>query len=225
MSRKERILSLLSLSEGLTDREITNRIDGSEKPQQPVNRLCNDLSNAGVIIRRKRSDGKLGNYLSKNIEHKSAFIEKTNKTNPKILSVSKVSVDSHSLKELSDLGFEKVGGWSLQNGELQFHLENSAQESKILYAFVVDGVVKYIGKSQQTLRKRINLYKNGDHSQKTNIRVRKKITEALLNKNIVSIYVFINKIPLYYSDMEIDLAAGLESGMIAKFNPEWNIQK
>lgn len=65
-SRREKILGLLKDKPGLTDREITNIIDGATANQQPVNTICNQLHNKKIIVRRLRSDGKLGNYLTDN---------------------------------------------------------------------------------------------------------------------------------------------------------------
>lgn len=59
---KEKILELLKIDNGLSDREITNRIFGEYYPQQPVNQACNGLIKAGTITRKTREDGKIGNY-------------------------------------------------------------------------------------------------------------------------------------------------------------------
>ncbi len=60
---KNRIVELLAHEPGLSDREITNRLTGVGTPQQPVNQACRSLAEKGVIRRRKRSDGLIGNYL------------------------------------------------------------------------------------------------------------------------------------------------------------------
>lgn len=38
-------------------------LTGRGSPQQPVNQLCRELERSGVLIRRKREDGLIGNYL------------------------------------------------------------------------------------------------------------------------------------------------------------------
>lgn len=64
MTLKEQIVELLLDHPGLSDREITNRIAGKTALQQPVNAACKDLERRGQIMRRKREDGRIGNYLS-----------------------------------------------------------------------------------------------------------------------------------------------------------------
>ncbi|WP_462392220.1 GIY-YIG nuclease family protein [Clostridium cadaveris] len=59
---KEKILELLKTNNGLSDREITNRIFGEVYPQQSVNQACNGMNKAGIITRKTREDGKIGNY-------------------------------------------------------------------------------------------------------------------------------------------------------------------
>ncbi|QRN84479.1 GIY-YIG nuclease family protein (plasmid) [Chloroflexota bacterium] len=223
MTRAERILALLNEGDGLTDREITDIVDGPRKPQQPVNRKCNELAKKGKIIRRYREDGKLGNYLCTSKED----IPNSTEIKNEVQKLTGIESSPHGLaiEQLVNLGFEKVGFWMLQDKELIFDLVKNSEDEKILYAFVVNGDIKYIGKSIQSLQKRIYLYKVGHDSQKTNFRVNAELVTALSTTDKVDIYAFIPKIPLFYSDVEIDLAAGLESGIIEKFNPEWNIQK
>lgn len=59
---KEKVLELLKINNGLSDREITNKIFGKTHPQQSVNRACNEMNNEGRITRKIREDGKIGNY-------------------------------------------------------------------------------------------------------------------------------------------------------------------
>lgn len=214
MSRRERILSILSKKEGLTDRELTDLVDGKGKPPQAVNQLCRRLVRQGKLTRCKRDDGLIGNCL---IKKTSEEIE-----NKEILKYGK---QLKNLSQLEAFGFMKAGEWFVQKGQLTFDLRSFSDEVNILYAYVVDGEVKYIGKSVQTLRKRVYLYKLGHDSQKANFRVNGELMEALKNSDKVDIYVLVPKIPLFYFDVEIDLAAGLENGMIKKFDPEWNKQK
>jgi hypothetical protein len=63
-SLPQRILSLVAESPGLTDREIATRLLGATAPQQPVNIAARQLAGKGRLIRRRREDGLIGNYLS-----------------------------------------------------------------------------------------------------------------------------------------------------------------
>lgn len=60
----EQIIELIGKSPGMTDREITSALRNSSAPQQPVNIAARGLAEKGVVIRKKRHDGLIGNYLS-----------------------------------------------------------------------------------------------------------------------------------------------------------------
>lgn len=59
---RDRVLELVNRNPGLTDREITNILRGASEPQQYTNFLCRQLVGDGLVGRRKRSDGLLGNF-------------------------------------------------------------------------------------------------------------------------------------------------------------------
>jgi len=59
---KEKILEVLARHPGRTDRELTELIKGRGEPQQPVNIACRDMAERGIVERRKRDDGLIGNY-------------------------------------------------------------------------------------------------------------------------------------------------------------------
>ena len=60
----ERITTLLKERTGLSDREITDKLVGPGAAQQPVNQACRNLQSRGVVVRKKRNDGRIANYLS-----------------------------------------------------------------------------------------------------------------------------------------------------------------
>ena len=61
---QERILALVEVRPGLTDREITDELVGRDAPQQSTNQACRSLESRRRLYRRQRPDGKLGNYPS-----------------------------------------------------------------------------------------------------------------------------------------------------------------
>ena len=63
MTLKEQIARLLEDQSGMSDREIADELIGAQRPQQPVNQACRQLEAKGIIERRKRADGIIGNYL------------------------------------------------------------------------------------------------------------------------------------------------------------------
>ena len=78
----ERILELLEAVPGSSDREITDQLFGVSAPQQSINQVCRRLASQGMIVRKERHDGRLGNYPAKGspdkvqvIVSKSKFLE------------------------------------------------------------------------------------------------------------------------------------------------------
>jgi len=129
---------------------------------------------------------------------------------------------SNSLQQLVNLGFEEVGQWFLEADQVAFTLNKSAKEANILYSFVVNGEVKYVGKSIQTLHKRMYLYKQGGGSQRTNIRNKAAIKACLEIGQQVKIYVLVPDLEMNYKGMPINIAAGLEDNIISLLKPDWN---
>jgi len=227
-TRRERILRLLEHGDGLTDREITDQLEGQSAPQQPINILCRKMADQKILIRKKRRDGLIGNYFAKNtkptLKSKPGDNSHAIPTTKPIYEKAQVTKAGESLQKLISLGFEQVGRWFWDGDDLNFELTQHQSERDILYAFVVDGEVKYIGKSVLTLHKRIYFYKNCGPSQRTNIRVRDKLRARLKNGSQILIYAFVQKMPLMYQDIPINLAAGLEDNLIGSIKPEWNIR-
>jgi hypothetical protein len=98
---KQRILKLIAQTPGLTDREITNALEGPGRPQQTVNQTCRDLVRRGNLTRRKRPDGLIGNFLGE------APTFRTPSSYPQL----------HDLEPLSeDFVKRAVGGWLRDHG-------------------------------------------------------------------------------------------------------------
>jgi hypothetical protein len=91
-----------------------------------------------------------------------------------------------------------------------------------LYAFIEGGVVKYIGKTTRSIRKRFIGYQKPGKSQRRNWRNNRNIRDALAADAEVRIFVFNPVSRLQYGDFEINLAAGLEDSLIEAFDPPWN---
>lgn len=227
-TRRERILRLLEHSSGMTDREITDQLEGHSALQQPINLLCRKMAAQKIIIRQKRHGGLIGNYLASKMNHQKNYKtpSRHQQKQPSGLSSNKENQnkEAESLRKLISLGFERVGSWFWEGDDLNFELTQHAKEKNILYAFIVDGTVMYIGKSILTLHKRIYFYKNCGPSQRTNIRVRDKIRTCLKQGSQVLIYAFVQKVPLMYQDIAINIAAGIEDNLIAYIKPEWNLR-
>ncbi len=128
---------------------------------------------------------------------------------------------------IKNLGFEKIGEWKLKNSEneITFKLEKFKKE-RVIYAFVVDCKVKYIGvcdSDNTTLKDRMNRYKYKQGGS-TNKRINNKIKSYLLKQKSVEIFALKPKSECKYKNLDVDLVKGLENPLIKELNPEWNIQ-
>lgn len=126
------------------------------------------------------------------------------------------------LQLLLMLGFEEVGAWFLEGNSVQLQLKKNENEQNILYAFVVEGNVKYIGKSKMTLRGRMNGYWKPGPTQTTNIDNNARIRELLQKGASVQIFALVPKEEIRYKGFLMNIAAGLEDNLLARIRPPWN---
>jgi hypothetical protein len=126
------------------------------------------------------------------------------------------------LSKLTDIGFRKVGIWSLANGEPDLKIEAEENSANILYCFVVDGLPKYVGKTVQPLKKRMYGYRKPAATQSTNIRNNGNIKSALENGSVIELYVLPDNGLLHFGEFHLNLAAGLEDSIVSSLSPEWN---
>lgn len=103
---RESLLEAVSSFPVRTDRELAELILGRGKPQQPINQLARSLEAKGILIRKNRHDGLIGNFprtiiASSNVSKPSATVSNTN----------------HSDDELSeDWLKKKLEGWLARDG-------------------------------------------------------------------------------------------------------------
>lgn len=128
---------------------------------------------------------------------------------------------------LVKVGFELAGKWLLAGNGLQLILDHGVTYQKnVLYAFVVDGSLAYVGKTAQSLQKRMQGYKspaaNGDQGGSTNIKNNRNIIAALGAGHTVDIFVLCAQAPQRHGEFEVNLSAGLEDSLIKALSPPWN---
>src|SRR5437879_2603318 len=100
-------------------------------------------------------------------------------------------------------------------------------DQRVLYAFLIAEVVKYIGVcegARTTLIGRMRRYQ-GLTGGGTNKRIACRIKERLEAGEKVEIYGFCPSRKLTCAEMEIDVVKGLENPLISFFRPEWNIRR
>jgi hypothetical protein len=99
----------------------------------------------------------------------------------------------------------------------------------LLYAFVVDGELSYIGKTTQGLVRRMQGYRSppatAERGGSTNINNNRRIVEALVTGASVDIYVLDNLPSHQHGGFPVNLAAGLEDTLVRELSPPWNGQR
>ena len=74
------------------------------------------------------------------------------------------------MKRLTDIGFRNVGRWvRTPSDRLMYELQPEYTDCcNVLYAFICDGVVLYVGKTVGTLKHRMRGYQTPGRTQSTN---------------------------------------------------------
>jgi len=126
------------------------------------------------------------------------------------------------MDRLLSIGFIPVGHWELKNDRIFYNLTLHHATTNVLYSFVSNGEIKYIGKTRMQLSQRMYGYQNPGSTQTTNIRVNQKIKELLLKKQPVDIFILVDNGLLKYGSFRINLASALEDTLIYEINPKWN---
>jgi hypothetical protein len=97
-----------------------------------------------------------------------------------------------------------------------------ADRQNVAYAFVSGSTVKYVGKTTQSLQRRMFGYQRPNVDQRTNWRNRIAIIDLLKKGHKVDILALADTGLLRYGSFHLNLAAGLEDSIIATIKPEWN---
>lgn len=129
-----------------------------------------------------------------------------------------------SLNKLLNIGFIKIGEWSLVNNNLFIDIMEKFNFQNAIYVFEKNNEILYVGKTTNSIKKRFYFYMNPGKSQNTNIGINNKLKHIINDNELVSIYVFEDKGLLKYGDFDINLAEGLEKSIIDTINPLWNGQ-
>ncbi|MCD6475825.1 MAG: hypothetical protein J7K85_06115, partial [Anaerolineaceae bacterium] len=133
------------------------------------------------------------------------------------------SSETKDVQILFGIGFEAVGSWMIENDTIKYKLSKQCVSKKILYSFISEGEVLYIGKTVRSLSQRLYGYMNPVPSQSTNIKNHHKIRKILQQGKEVGILVFAPpENALAYRGIPVNLPAGLEDSLIATIRPLWN---
>lgn len=126
------------------------------------------------------------------------------------------------IERLKQMGFRRSASWRGERGSLECIFQEHAAAQNVLYAFVSEGDVLYIGKTVRTLKQRMYGYRRPVATQSTNIKGNRLILEALAGGRTVEVYALPDTGLLYYGGFHVNLAAGLEDSLVAALQPPWN---
>lgn len=126
------------------------------------------------------------------------------------------------MRRLLQIGFEQVGSWRLRNQELVLELARMNGQRNVLYAFVQDAAVLYVGKTTGSLESRMGGYLRPHTSQRTNVRNNQALLQLLRQDLAVDIYAWADPGMHRIGDFHLNYAAGLEDSIIRVVTPPWN---
>ena len=130
-------------------------------------------------------------------------------------------------EKLLGLNFINIGNWKVSNDLLspqissEFSYEIDVPNSLYIFYNNEEDKILYVGKTTQTLKKRLYQYTRGN-GKSTNQKVNKNIKKTLAKSNSISIWVLNDNYPFSWGPYNINLAAGLEDSIIEMENPPWN---
>lgn len=87
------------------------------------------------------------------------------------------------MNRLLNIGFISIGYWALTKNAIKFNLTSHHTTTNVLYSFISNGDIKYIGKTKMQFSQRMYGYQNPGQTQTTNIRVNEKLNVCLTKMN------------------------------------------
>lgn len=159
----------------------------------------------------------------------SATTTSQNKTSPitsvKTKNATNPTPDHSQLNHLMSIGCVRVGSWERSGRGIKLTLHTMQATSPVLYVFVSNDQVLYVGKTAQFLSKRLYSYSKPGLLQSTNIRVNKLLKTLLARGGAVDIFALENKPVQKIGVFTVNIPAALEDNIIKQLKPAWNIRK
>jgi hypothetical protein len=126
------------------------------------------------------------------------------------------------MRRLLQIGFEQVGNWRLHDQQLALNLTRMNGQRNVLYAFVQEASVLYVGKTTGPLESRMGGYLRPSISQSTNMRNKQALLQMLREGFGIDIYAWADPGMHRVGDFHLNYAAGLEDSIIRLVAPLWN---
>jgi hypothetical protein len=127
------------------------------------------------------------------------------------------------MNRLLEIGFQVAAHWHLEDGRPRIAIRQHGAQRNVLYAFVSDGEVMYVGTSTMALRARMAGYASPGTEKRTNLRVNQLIQGLLSEGAAVEVLVLPDNGLMHYGPFHLNLAAGLEGSIIRTLGPAWNL--
>ncbi|HOY29467.1 MAG TPA: GIY-YIG nuclease family protein [Flavobacteriales bacterium] len=131
--------------------------------------------------------------------------------------------DQSSLARIRSIGLVHAGIWKLNDPIIEFSLMHGFPDrDDVLYAFVIEESVKYVGITSKRLSERMGQYAKPYATQSTNIRLKEFIRDSLKSGIEVSVYALPSSLPIHVGEFPLNIAAGIEYSLIERLDPDWN---
>ncbi len=127
-----------------------------------------------------------------------------------------------ALTRLQEIGFELAGEWLLDDGEPRIEVRRYPAAANVLYAFVSDQELLYIGRSGRALGLRMQGYEVGGPPRSVRARNRERIIAMLVLDQQVALHAMPDPGSMLYGSFRVNLAAGLQHSLIEALDPPWN---
>lgn len=117
-------------------------------------------------------------------------------------------------------GFTLLGTWQ-PTDDGRIAIDQVLPEAAGTYAFVADGVAVYVGVATAGLGRRLRMYTRSGERRKTWARLHGRIKQLLDEGGAVEVYVA-KPADVEWNGLPVHVGAGLELGLIQRFDLPWN---
>lgn len=108
------IMRFLENNPGLTDRELAEAIQGHKSSIQYINQNCRGLESQGIIKRKKRDDGLIGNWLSDDNNASKLLLQIEEES--RAIDISEKKIKQFLGKYLTSAGWGHEIAWGVNPG-------------------------------------------------------------------------------------------------------------
>jgi hypothetical protein len=108
------IIRLLEHNPGLSDKELAEAIQGRKSSIQYINQNCRRLESQNILIRKKRDDGLLGNWLNHNHHAQILLLQVESET--RAVEISEKKIKQFLGKYLESNGWRYEIAWGNEPG-------------------------------------------------------------------------------------------------------------